>query len=258
MNYQVININGVDCYEEDGTAYLRLEDVARGLGFTKTEVKGVTEYTTIRWERVFGFLDEIGFDHKWAKDAFIPENIFYRLAMKAKNEVAEAFQAKIADEVIPSIRKHGAYMTEVTIDNIIANPDFGIKLLMELKAEQEKRRQLEKENEAAKPKVEYFDDLVDRKLLTNFRDTAKEFGIKEREFIRLLEDHGYIYRDSKKRIKPIAEYVTSGLFEIKDTLNSKNRWVGNQTFITPKGKSTLQLLVPIWLKRQAQRKLISK
>lgn len=107
---EIMTIQGIECYEVEGTAYLKLETVARGLGFTKTETKNGAEYTTIRWERVFSFLDEIGFDHKWAKDIYIPENIFYRLAMKAKNETAEAFQALIADEIIPAIRKHGAYI----------------------------------------------------------------------------------------------------------------------------------------------------
>lgn len=230
------------------TAYLKLDTVARGLGF----VDSSKEQEYVRWNTVRQYLNDVGFSQEVAKDDFIPENVFYRLAMKAKNDVAEAFQAKIADEVIPSIRKYGAYMTEVTIDNIIANPDFGIKLLMELKEEQQKRRQLEQENKMAQPKVEYFDDLVDRNLLTNFRDTAKELGIKERIFIRFLKEYGYIYRDAKKRIKPIAEYVRTGIFEIKDTKGAHNQWAGNQTLITPKGKSTFQLLLPKWLNRQEQ------
>lgn len=114
----IMNIGGIDCYEKNGTAYLRLETAARGLGFTKTEMKNGVQYTTIRWERVFGFLDEIGFDHKWAKDIFIPENIFYRLAMKAKNEAAERFQALIADKVIPEIRRTGGYSTKQGLPNM--------------------------------------------------------------------------------------------------------------------------------------------
>ena len=104
---EIINIDGVDCYEKDGTVYLRLETVARGLGFTDT--KNGVEY--VRWNTVRGHLADLKFSQEVAKDSFIPENIFYRLAMKAKNEAAEKFQAKIADEVIPSIRKHGACMT---------------------------------------------------------------------------------------------------------------------------------------------------
>lgn len=102
---QVISISGIDCYERNGTAYLKLDTVARGLGFTQE--KGGVEY--VKWERVIGYLKELGFSPEVGKDDFIPENIFYRLAMKAKNEAAEAFQAKIADEVIPSIRKTGGY-----------------------------------------------------------------------------------------------------------------------------------------------------
>ena len=102
---QILNIDGVECYEKDGTAYLKLETVARGLGFTQK--KNGIEY--VRWETVLNYIREIGFPNKLGKDDFIPENVFYRLAMKAKNEVAEKFQAKVADEIIPSIRKTGGY-----------------------------------------------------------------------------------------------------------------------------------------------------
>lgn len=104
-NLSPVLISGVSCYEQDGTAYLKLDDVARGLGFTQT--KNGLEY--IRWDRVESYLADFGFPHKWGKDDFIPENVFYRLAMKANNPVAEKFQALVADEIIPSIRKTGSY-----------------------------------------------------------------------------------------------------------------------------------------------------
>lgn len=102
---QILNIDGVECYEKDGTAYLKLETVARGLGFTQK--KNGIEY--VRWETVLNYIREIGFPNLLGKDDFVPENVFYRLAMKAKNEVAEKFQAKVADEIIPSIRRTGSY-----------------------------------------------------------------------------------------------------------------------------------------------------
>lgn len=102
---EIMNIGGVDCYEKDGTAYLKLETVARGLGFTET--KNEKEY--VMWRRVDNYLVELGFGTSAERPNFIPENIFYRLAMKAKNEAAEKFQALVADEIIPSIRKTGAY-----------------------------------------------------------------------------------------------------------------------------------------------------
>jgi prophage antirepressor-like protein len=106
---QVLNIEGVDCYEQDGIVYLKLENVAKGLGFTTVATSG---NEIIRWKRVEGYLTEIGFQPQVAediKDSYIPENVFYRLAMKAKNKVGEMFQAKVADEIIPSIRRNGSY-----------------------------------------------------------------------------------------------------------------------------------------------------
>ena len=245
---EIINIQGIECYEKDGTAYLKLDTVARGLGFIQTQNKNGSEYTSVRWERVEQYLGEMGFPHKWGKDDFIPENVFYRLAMKAKNETAERFQAFIADEVIPSIRKHGAYMTPETLEAAILNPDTLIKLCTALKEEQDKRKALEAANSALtmdnavmKPKADYFDELVSRNLLTNFRETAKQLGIKEKEFIRFLMEKKYLYRDKRGKLMPYAE-KNDGLFEIKECFNEKTQWSGTQTFITPKGRETFRLL----------------
>lgn len=100
-------IEGVSCYEENGVAYIRLEDAARGLGFMQTQNKNGVEYTSIRWERIEQYLTEFGFPHKWGKEDFIPENIFYRLCMKANNETAQKFQAKVCDVILPELRKRG-------------------------------------------------------------------------------------------------------------------------------------------------------
>ena len=110
----LVCISGVRGYEQDGVAYLHIEDSARGLGFVQATVQNGKEYTKVRWSRVEGFLNEFGFaplveQNENPHDYYIPENIFYRLCMKAKNEVAEKFQAKVADEIIPSIRKTGGY-----------------------------------------------------------------------------------------------------------------------------------------------------
>ena len=107
MGNVIVSSNGVDCYEQDGTVYLRLENVARGLGIT--EEKNGVEY--VMWRRVNVYLKDMGFSTEVSKDTFIPENIFYRLAMKARNETAERFQALVADEIIPSIRRTGFYST---------------------------------------------------------------------------------------------------------------------------------------------------
>lgn len=242
---EIISIQGIECYEKDGTAYLKLDTVARGLGFTRIADSG---NEVVRWERVEKYLSEIGAVPTCGHDGFIPENVFYRLAMKAKNETAERFQAFVADEVIPSIRKHGAYMTPETLEAAILNPDTLIKLCTALKEEQDKRKALEAANSALtmdnavmKPKADYFDELVDRNLLTNFQETAKQLGIKEKEFIRFLMEKKYLYRDKRGKLMPYAE-KNDGLFEIKECFNEKTQWSGTQTFITPKGRETFRLL----------------
>jgi anti-repressor protein len=96
--------------------------------------------------------------------------------------------------------------------------------------------------ERMRPKAEYFDELVDRNLLTSFRDTAKELGIKERDFIAFLIDRKYIYRDKKNKLKPFAD-KNRGLFEVKEYNAKFSEHAGLQTLITPKGRETFRLLL---------------
>ncbi|MBQ9566482.1 MAG: phage antirepressor KilAC domain-containing protein [Lachnospiraceae bacterium] len=96
--------------------------------------------------------------------------------------------------------------------------------------------------EEMKPKAEYFDELVDRKLLTSFRDTAKELGVGEKEFIRYLMDRKYIYRDQKNQLRAYAE-KNKGLFELKEYSARYSDHAGQQTMITPKGRETFRLLL---------------
>ncbi len=245
----IMNISGIECFEKNGVAYLKLETVARGLGFTQTAKSG---NEVVRWERVHKYLEELSVP-TCGDDGFIPENVFYRLAMKAKNEAAEHFQAKIADEVIPSIRKHGAYMTPETLEAAILNPDTMIKLCTALKDEQDKRRALEVANaeltvekQIMQPKADYFDELVDRNLLTSFRETAKQLEVKEKELIGFLLEKKYLYRDKKGKLQPYAD-KNNGLFEVKECFNEKTKWSGTQTLVTPKGRETFRLL---WMRKE--------
>lgn len=110
-------IEGVDCYESNGVAYLSLEAAARGLGFTTVATSG---NDAIRWTRVRKYIEDLKAIPKGADlPEYIPENIFYRLAMKAKNPVAEAFQAKVADEIIPAIRKTGKYEVKKEVSDAV-------------------------------------------------------------------------------------------------------------------------------------------
>ena len=97
-------------------------------------------------------------------------------------------------------------------------------------------------NNIMKPKAEYFDQLVDRGLLTSFRETAKQLNVKEKSFINFLIDKKYIYRDKKGKLAPYAVHKNNGLFEMKECFNEKTKWSGTQTMITPKGRETFRLL----------------
>lgn len=165
----IVVFGGVRGYEKDGVAYLHIEDVARGLGFTQTQTKNGVEYTSVRWERVEAFLDELNFPPQVGEkgsphDYYIPENIFYRLCMKAKNEVAEAFQAKVADEIIPSIRKNGVYGTDSFIERTLQDPDWCISVLMNLKFEREQRKLAEAQRDEAVRTKYHFVEGRDAKV----------------------------------------------------------------------------------------------
>lgn len=132
---QVSNKENVRGYlDQNLNVWLNVEDVAKGFGFT--QVKNGVIY--IRWNTVNSYLRSFGFSQLVGKDSYIPENMVYRLGFKANNEVAQSFQEKLANEVLPSIRKHGAYMTKQTLSKALTSPDFLIQLATQLKAEQEK------------------------------------------------------------------------------------------------------------------------
>jgi phage antirepressor YoqD-like protein len=179
---------------------------------------------------------------------FINESGLYSLifgAAKQGNnpeirEKAKQFKRWVTAEVLPTIRKTGGY---------ISNDDLFIQTYLPFADEQTKAlfkgvlETVRKQNEqiaAMKPKVDYFDALVDRNLLTNFRDTAKELKVKERFFINWLLQNKFIYRDQKGKLKPYAPYV-SELFELKEFV--RNGKADVQTLITPKGRETFRLLL---------------
>lgn len=102
--------------------------------------------------------------------------------------------------------------------------------------------ELTTKNAIMQPKADYFDELVDRNLLTNFRETAKELNVKERDFINFLLGKKYIFRNKKGKLEPYTQYREEGLFEVKECYNEKTQWKGTQTLITPKGRETFRLL----------------
>ena len=176
----------------------------------------------VRWERVHKYLEELSVP-TCGDDGFIPENVFYRLAMKAKNEAAEHFQAKIADEVIPSIRKHGGYLTPDKLEEVLLKPDTLIQLAQNLKAEQEKRKALEVKMEEQKPKVLFAESVEAAKtsiLIGELAKLLKQNGINigQNRLFEWLRNNGYlIKRQGSDYNMPTQRAMEMGLFEIKET-----------------------------------------
>lgn len=240
---ETLNIDGIECYELDGVAYLKLEAVARGLGFTRVANSG---NEVVRWERINKYLAEFGVP-TCGHDDFIPENIFYRLAMKANNAAAEAFQKKIADEVIPSIRKHGAYLTPEKVEEVLLNPDTIILLATRLKNEQEERMRLEAQIEADAPKVELAEQCLMAKNSISLNEFCKvlyrenDLEIGSHRLFRFLREHKVLQANNL----PYQCYMERGWFDNtqeQDCVGS-NIITYPTARITPKGQmGVLRLL----------------
>lgn len=242
---QIFNYNGneVRTVEKDGEPWWVLKDVCGVLDLSDTnktaERLDVDELTRIKF--VSGGQNR--------EMLCINESGLYNVILRSDKPEAKPFRKWVTSEVLPSIRRHGAYMTEQTLEQALASPDFLIKLATQLKEEKDKNKALQEvnsslvvDNNIMKPKAEYFDELVDRNLLTTFRETAKQLEVKEKEFIKFLIDKKYIYRDKKGKLTPYATHKNNGLFEMKECFNEKTQWRGTQTMITPKGRETFRLL----------------
>lgn len=179
----------------------------------------------------------------------VNESGLYNVILRSDKPEAKPFRKWVTSEVLPSIRKHGAYMTPETLQAAILNPDYLLQVVTALKNETDKRKALEVENaslavdlEIARPKAEYFDELAARNTLTNFRETAKELDVAPKKFTEFLLRHKYIYRDKRGKLLPY-ENKNAGYFEVKECFNEKTQWSGTQTLITPKGREAFRMMI---------------
>lgn len=201
---EILNISNVHGYmdKQSGTAYLNAEDVARGFGFTR-EKNGV-EY--IRWDRVNQYLHEFGFSPLVGKDDFLPENMVYRLGFKANNEVAQKFQALLADEVLPSIRKNGGYIAGQ--DTLSDNELMARALLLAQRVIDDKTKQITE----MKPKADFYDTVANTESLFSMADVAKtlDMGLGRNKLFAFLRDKGILDKDNH----PYQKYVDAGYLRL--------------------------------------------
>ncbi|MBS4879754.1 MAG: phage antirepressor KilAC domain-containing protein [Firmicutes bacterium] len=221
--------------EENGSVLFCGSDVAVALGYAKprnaigTHCKGALKR---------GILTAGGNQEM----TFIPEGDVYRLIARSKLPGAEQFERWVFDEVLPSIRKNGGYIAgqeSMTAEELMAKALLVAKKTIEEKEAELSRKQVE--NAIMAPKADYFDELVERNTLTNFRETAKQLGVKQKAFISFLMERKFIYRDKRGKLLPYAD-KNDGLFEVKECFNNATQWAGTQTLVTPKGRETFRLL----------------
>ena len=172
----------------------------------------------------------------------INESGLYSLILSSKLPGAKEFKRWVTSEVIPSIRKTGGYIKgqeTMTPDELMAK---ALMVAQQTLADREARiSQLTVDKAIMQPKADYFDELVERGLLTNFRETAKQLGIPPKKFVNWLIEHKYLYRDKKGKLLAY-ENKNNGLFELKECVNERTQWAGVQTLVTPKGRETFRLL----------------
>ena len=172
----------------------------------------------------------------------ISESGLYNVILRSDKPEAKPFRKWVTAVVLPSIRKNGGYIAgqeELSPQELMAK---ALLVAQKTLTDRDARiKELTAQNQIMQPKAEYFDELVARNLLTNFRETAKELGIKEKDFVGWLLEHKYIYRDQKNKLMPYAT-KNNGLFEVKERTGRHNDWAGTQTLITPKGRETFRLL----------------
>ena len=237
-NIQVFDnpeFGAVRTLEENGTILFCATDATKALGYAAPRkailehCKGVLKRNSL----TSGGEQEIN---------FIQESDLYRLIFSSKLPNAEKFTDWVTGEVLPSIRKNGGYIAgqeELSPQELMAK---ALLVANKTLADREARiSELTVQNQIMAPKAEYFDALVDRNLLTNFRETAKELGIPPKAFVDWLLAKKYLYRDQKGKLLP-REDKNNGLFEVKEAKNEKTQWSGVQTLVTPKGRETFRLL----------------
>lgn len=197
---------------KDGEPWFVANDICKVLGHTNSRVavaaldedeKGVSKVYTLGGEQQMTVVNEAG---------------MYQLVIRSNLPAAKAFKRWITHEVIPTIRRHGAYATETTIESIIADPESGIKLLQALKAEQERRKEAEAIAEAQRPKALFADAVAasDNSILVGelakiLRQNGVETG--QNRLFRWMRDNGYIMRYTNV---PTQYSMERGLMEVKE------------------------------------------
>ena len=206
--------------EKDGEPWFVGKDVAGVLGYSNTRdalakhVDDEDKNTVVIRDGIQGNPNTI----------VINESGLYSLVLSSKLPNAKKFKRWVTSEVLPSIRKHGAYMTDQTLEQALTSPDFLIQLATQLKEEKEQRKRLEAKVEQDKPKVLFADSVSASKssiLVGELAKILKQNGVDTGQFrlFAWLRENGYlIKREGSDYNMPTQKSAEMGLFEVKQTI----------------------------------------
>ena len=217
--------------EKDGEFFFLGKEVAEKLGYSNTR-DALARHVDIVDRADVGIHD----GRQMRSMTAINESGLYSLILSSKLPSAKRFKHWVTKEVLPSIRKNGGYFAgqeKLTNEEILAKAMLVANNVIEEK--NQKIKELE-------PKANYYDQLVDKNLLTNFRNTAKQLNIPQKAFIDFLLANDFVYRDKHQRLLPYSR-KNKGYFEVKEWISEDGRLVGIQTLITPKGRNYFLVLL---------------
>ena len=240
-NLQIFNnakFGEIRTIEENGTALFCGSDIAKALGYARpadaisAHCKGVCVLPT---PSAGGMQNT----------KFIPEGDVYRLIAHSKLPTAEQFERWVFDEVLPTIRRNGAYMTDDTLEKALTSPDFLIQLATKLKEEKAKRIELEAQVEQDKPKV-LFAKAVETAhtsiLIGDLAKILKQNGVQtgQKRLFEQLRQDGYLIKGGNSHNMPTQRAMEMGLFEVKEsTVNNPDGSIriNRTTKVTGKGQT---------------------
>ncbi|MDN6055645.1 MAG: phage antirepressor KilAC domain-containing protein [Lactococcus lactis] len=215
-------IFNLDVKVEGEEVLFSAEQVAKSLGLTQKQNKSGKIYESIRWETINKYLPQLSGEIE--KGSFISEPMVYKLAFKANNAVSEKFTDWLAVEVLPTIRKHGAYMTDAKVQDVISGNGLADLLLQA----GNQIKQLELEKSQMKPKALFADSVSASENTILIRDLAKilkqnGIDIGEKRLFTWLRDNGYLVKKiGSDYNSPTQRSMNLGILEFTENTHVHN------------------------------------
>lgn len=210
------------------------KDVATALGYAKPQnalSKHIEEDDSLKW----GIIDSMG---RKQETTVINESGLYSLIFGSKLDSAKDFKKWVTSEVLPSIRKHGIYATDNTIESMLNDPDTMIKVLTELKEERKQRISLEKENASLLPDAEMARDIIKYSGLYTLKEVADLIESGRTELCMLLRIGKVLSKQTGYNL-PLNKYIKQGYFKIK----IKEKYNTPVTLVTARGLKFIYRLI---------------